>query len=268
MPDIIARLCVIVLISVVMLSITDGIHADSTNTNVLAHDRIRVLLENPEATNQTPHMTETPGMPSAPRSSSVPEHVIAVCDIIIAIIVFVAAVVLGVCVLMMQAAPETVLPSATPELRDSTPLSTPGQVMLAETPEQPAPSQSATPDISAIDYESLADVILPFGVTIGDKNARITSSDASYAVLDSPVPADALISVNAEPEMVILNVFPCDAHGKVPDDTSCEIIIIKPGQTATLADTMSGNTLPPGTYFANIVIASKGTAQVVFKVLT
>ncbi len=107
---------------------------------------------------------------------------------------------------------------------------------------------------------------LPFDVTIGGQKAALAAATAAHATIANPVSADADIEVGVPADMVIINVFPCDAAGAVATGAQPAIIIINKGQKGALNATMDKKPLAAGKYLANVVITEKGTARVMFDV--
>jgi len=107
---------------------------------------------------------------------------------------------------------------------------------------------------------------LPFDVTIGGQKAVLAAANAPHATIANPVSADAGIEVGVPADMVIINVFPCDAAGAVASGAQPAIIIINKDQKGALNATMDKKPLAAGKYLANVVITEKGTARVMFEV--
>ena len=107
--------------------------------------------------------------------------------------------------------------------------------------------------------------ILPFSVKL-DGQAAAVKNDICAAIA-SPVSSSAVIEVGAPTdEMIIINAFPSDLNGKVPDGAKAAIILIKKGENKTTIDKTTDNKkLAAGTYLMNVVGGGK-TARVVFTI--
>jgi hypothetical protein len=107
---------------------------------------------------------------------------------------------------------------------------------------------------------------LPFGVTIGGQAARIKPPLDQFGTLSGPVAADAVISVNARVDSVIINAFPCDVSGNVDSGAQPAIMVMQKTTSAKLSDTLDQKALAPGKYMLNVVAGQLGTARLVIDV--
>ena len=107
--------------------------------------------------------------------------------------------------------------------------------------------------------------ILPFGVKVGGQKA-IVSGNKTFAKVAKPVSANADLVVDAEVDMVIINIFKCDKEGNVKQGVQPAMILIQGSNKTKLSSTMDKKPLEPGTYVMNVVISSKGTSRVLFTV--
>ena len=110
--------------------------------------------------------------------------------------------------------------------------------------------------------------IYPFDVTVGEQKATISGQSAIFAKIPKPITNDATVSLATEPEMVITNIFPTNGKGEPTQDASAKakVIITQKGNTFRLNQTMDQSILEPGDYVMNIVLQTKGTARVFFKI--
>ena len=109
----------------------------------------------------------------------------------------------------------------------------------------------------------LAATILPFGVKVGGLEAK--AKNQIYAELSKPVAPDAVLEVDSQGQMIIVNIFPCDSKGTVATGVQPEIILLQGTNKVALTATMSKKSLTDGTYIMNIMAESK-TARVLFSV--
>jgi len=107
---------------------------------------------------------------------------------------------------------------------------------------------------------------LPFGVTIGGQTARVKPPLDQFGTLAGPVAPDAVISVAASVDSVIVNAFPCDVSGSVDSGAQPSIIVMQKTTSAKLSDTLDKKALTPGKYMLNVVAGTVGTARLVIDV--
>ena len=110
-----------------------------------------------------------------------------------------------------------------------------------------------------------ADYQMPFSVKLGGQDT--VAKNAICAAIANPVANNAEIVVGAPTNaMIIINAFPCDVNGKVPQGAKAAIILIKKGQNkTTINKTTDKKKLKAGTYLMNVVGGGK-TARVLFVV--
>ena len=108
--------------------------------------------------------------------------------------------------------------------------------------------------------------IYPFDVTVGGQDAVFNSSFPIFAKIPGPVAADAEVILDAEPEAIIVNIFPCEANGTVPRGVDPKVIMAGKATSFKLNQTLDKSTLAPGLYGMNIVLRSKGTSRVMFRI--
>ncbi|MBN1864171.1 MAG: hypothetical protein JW808_04660 [Victivallales bacterium] len=102
--------------------------------------------------------------------------------------------------------------------------------------------------------------ILPFKVKVGGQESK---PGEIFARVANPVANDALLEVEADEAMIIVNVFSSDAEGNTSG--VAKIIMIQGKKSTKLDQTMDKSKLEPGTYLMNIV-AGGATARVLFTV--
>ena len=86
-----------------------------------------------------------------------------------------------------------------------------------------------------------------------------------FAQIGKPVKADALLELEAEVPMLIINAFPCKEDGTVLETQTAAVIFANNTKQVKLSDTMDKKKLEPGTYLANVVADGK-TSRIVFEV--
>ncbi len=105
---------------------------------------------------------------------------------------------------------------------------------------------------------------LPFAVTVGDQAATHQTGQA-FALVAKPVAADAVLSVDSQAELVIINVHKAGADGQPDPATQPAVILLQGTRKGTLAQTMDKQKLSPGKYFLSIVSGEK-TASIKFEI--
>lgn len=114
--------------------------------------------------------------------------------------------------------------------------------------------------------EEQVPLLYPFEVTLGGHKAVIGGVNDLFAVVSEPVKADAILSIEEESAMLIVNVFPCKEDGTIlMDGAPAAVIFAQNTKEVKLSGTMDGKTLAPGTYLMNVVALQK-TSRVVFTV--
>lgn len=106
--------------------------------------------------------------------------------------------------------------------------------------------------------------IYPFDVTVGGQLAKVTDEFPVCARVEKPVTADAAIEVGTQPGTIIINAFPSNEKGEVPEGAQ-GVILMAEGTKTALDQTMDKARLSPGTYLMNVV-AGGTTARVLFTV--
>ena len=108
--------------------------------------------------------------------------------------------------------------------------------------------------IAAFPYILLASDSRPFPVSVGGQAAK---DGMPFAKIESPVAADAELSVQSKDGMIIVNVHAVNAKNEpVPDSTPA--VILLQGKTKTNLDkTMDGKKLTAGNYVMSVVSDGK-----------
>jgi hypothetical protein len=127
------------------------------------------------------------------------------------------------------------------------------------------PEQPKDASVKKESVQSTESSILPFGVKVGGQKA-IVSGNKLFAKVAKPVSANAALVVDAEAEMVIINIFKSDKEGNAIKGAQPAIIMIQGGNKTKLDSTMDKKPLEPGNYIMNVVISTKGTSRVMFTV--
>ena len=107
-------------------------------------------------------------------------------------------------------------------------------------------------------------LLYPFEVTLGGQKAEIGEWGDLFAVVKEPVKADAVLSLEKEAPMLIVNAFPCKEDGTIlMDGAPAAVIFANQTKEVKLDATMDKKKLAPGTYLMNVVANGK-TSRVVF----
>lgn len=109
-------------------------------------------------------------------------------------------------------------------------------------------------------------MLYPFDVTLGGQKAVMGDWGDLFAVVKQPVKPDAVLKLEKEVPMLIVNAFPCKEDGTVLM-VGAPAAIILGNETAEvkLDATMDKKKLEPGTYLMNVVADGK-TSRVVFTI--
>ena len=108
----------------------------------------------------------------------------------------------------------------------------------------------------------LASDSLPFPVSVGGQAAK---DGTSFAKIESPVAADAELSIQSKDAMIIVNVHPVNAKNE-PVPGSTPAVILLQGKTKTNLDkTMDGKKLAAGNYVMSVVSKGK-TASILLTI--
>jgi hypothetical protein len=107
--------------------------------------------------------------------------------------------------------------------------------------------------------------ILPFGVTLNGQAAERVEGDGNWAHFKTPVAGGAKMGVVGQSGQVIVNIFPSDNKGAVPNGAQPAILLFDAGQTKSIDDNMSGKKHTAGWYAANVVCGAS-TSRILFEV--
>lgn len=109
-------------------------------------------------------------------------------------------------------------------------------------------------------------MLYPFDVTIGGQKAAMQEGNILFAVIKNPIKPDALLEIEKEAPMLIINAFTVNEKGEVMQPgQQPAIIFARTAKSTKLDATMDKKPLKPGRYLANIV-AHNTTSRVVFVV--
>lgn len=108
-------------------------------------------------------------------------------------------------------------------------------------------------------------VVYPFDVTLGGHKAVMKDDNLLFAEVPEPVAADAVLALEKEVPMLIINAFPCKEDGTVEEGQPAAILFANKVQEVKLDATMDKKKLKPGNYLANVVADGK-TSRIVFNV--
>lgn len=86
-----------------------------------------------------------------------------------------------------------------------------------------------------------------------------------FATIGEPVKADAVLKLEKQVPLLIINAFPCQEDGTVDRGAPAAVIFIKDTDQVKLDATLDGKKLAPGSYLANVVAESK-TSRIVFTI--
>ncbi len=107
--------------------------------------------------------------------------------------------------------------------------------------------------------------VYPFDVTLGGTKAEMKAGNEIFAEVSKPVAPDAVLSLEKEVPMLIINAFPCKEDGSVEENQATAIIFAQNVKEVKLDATMDQKPLKPGSYLANVVADGK-TSRIVFVV--
>ncbi|MFD0893162.1 hypothetical protein KBB96_17215 [Luteolibacter ambystomatis] len=105
----------------------------------------------------------------------------------------------------------------------------------------------------------------PFDVTLGGVKAEMKPGNTLFAEVPKPVTDDAVLALDHEVPMLIVNAFPCKEDGSVEETQAVGILYAQKVKQVKLDATMDKKKLPPGNYLANVVADGK-TSRIVFTV--
>ncbi|MEM1082829.1 MAG: hypothetical protein AAGI48_01805 [Verrucomicrobiota bacterium] len=108
-------------------------------------------------------------------------------------------------------------------------------------------------------------LFLPFDITLGGVKAEMKEGNELFAEVSKPVAADAVLALEKEVPMLIVNAFPCAEDGTVQEGQPAAVIFANKVSEVKLDATMDKKKLKPGSYLANVVADGK-TSRIVFQV--
>jgi hypothetical protein len=95
---------------------------------------------------------------------------------------------------------------------------------------------------------------LPFLVSVGGQAAK---DGTPFAKIESPVSADAEISVQSKDAMIIVNVNDVNAKNEPVAGSTPAVILLQGKNKTNLDKTMDGKKLAPGNYVMSVVSEGK-----------
>ncbi len=107
--------------------------------------------------------------------------------------------------------------------------------------------------------------VYPFDITLGGVKAEMKDGNDLFAEVSKPVAADAVLALEKEVPMLIVNAFPCKEDGTVEESQAAAVIFAQNVSEVKLDATIDKKKLPPGIYLANVVAEGK-TSRIVFQV--
>lgn len=109
-------------------------------------------------------------------------------------------------------------------------------------------------------------MLYPFDVKLGGQKAVMGDWGDLFAVVKEPVKPDAILAIEKEVPMLIINAFPCKEDGTIlMAGAPAAVIFANKTSEVKLDATMDKKKLQPGTYLMNVVADGK-TSRVVFTV--
>jgi hypothetical protein len=108
--------------------------------------------------------------------------------------------------------------------------------------------------IAAFPSVVLASDSLPFPVSVGGQAAK---DGTPFAKIESPVAADAELSVQSKDGMIIVNVHSVNAKNEPVPDSTPAVILLQNKTKTNLDKTMDGKKLAAGNYIMSVVSDGK-----------
>jgi hypothetical protein len=108
-------------------------------------------------------------------------------------------------------------------------------------------------------------IIYSFYVTVGRQKAVVQKDNILFVLIEKPVVANAVMALEKESALFVINSFPCKADGAVVQNQPAAIIFKNKAKEVKLSDTLDKRIIKPGTYPMNVV-AHKATSRLVFTV--
>ncbi|BCU76444.1 hypothetical protein [Luteolibacter sp. LG18] len=119
--------------------------------------------------------------------------------------------------------------------------------------------------VCAVAHADERPAIYPFDVTLGGVKAEVKPGNQLFAEVPKPVTDNAVLALDHEVPMLIVNAFPCKEDGSVEETQAAAILYAQKVKEVKLDATMDKKKLAPGTYLANVVADGK-TSRIVFTV--
>ena len=108
-------------------------------------------------------------------------------------------------------------------------------------------------------------IFYPFDVTVGGQVAEMQQGNMLFAAVEKPVKSSAVVALEKESPLFVVNAFPCEEDGTVKENQPAAVIFKNKAKEVKLNETIDKKTLKPGTYLMNVV-AHNTTSRVVFTV--
>ena len=107
--------------------------------------------------------------------------------------------------------------------------------------------------------------IYPFKVTVGGQEAKMQKKGDLFAVIAKPVKTNALLEIEKQSDLLIVNAFRREEDGTVANGTTPAAMFAQKADQLKINATLDKKVLKPGRYLMNVVAHSK-TSRVVFTV--
>ena len=109
-------------------------------------------------------------------------------------------------------------------------------------------------------------LLYPFDVSVGGQTAQIKEGNILFATVEKPVKPDAVVALEKESALFVINAFPCQEDGTVLNAGPPAAVVFKQNaKELKLSETIDKKKLKPGTYLMNVV-AHNTTSRVLFTV--
>lgn len=105
--------------------------------------------------------------------------------------------------------------------------------------------------------------IYPFKVTVGGQEAKMQKKGDLFAVIAKPVKTDALLKIEKQSDLLIVNAFRREGDGTVANGTTPAAMFAQKADQVKLNATLDKKVLKPGRYLMNVVAHSKTSRVVV-----
>ena len=107
--------------------------------------------------------------------------------------------------------------------------------------------------------------IYPFKVTVGGQEAKMQKKGDLFAVVAKPIKNHALLKIEKQSDLLIVNAFRREEDGTVANGTNPASMFAPKTDQVKLNATLDKKVLKPGRYLMNVV-AHRKTSRVVFTV--